>query len=365
MAKRVIISVTNDLGNDQRVHRMATAVMEMGYDVTLVGRKRKKSVPLDARPYKTKRLWLFFESGKLFYLAYAVRLFWWLLFRRIDILIANDMDTLLPNFLVAKLRRKKLVYDSHEYWTEVPELTDRPGTRAVWLRLEQWMFPRVDVAMTVNESIAEIYSKLYQRKVHVVRNLPFVWNSPSTEGAKEKVLIYQGALNVGRGIELMIEAMRFLPDYQLVIAGFGTIEDPLRKLAAAKPFARQIRFTGFVPPEDLRQETVKAMLGMSLEADKGASYHFALPNKLFDYVQAGVPVLVSDLPEMARVVRDYEVGETLSEAERRPELLASRIRSICENVDKYSAYSMNCLKAAKSLNWEREKIRLSELFSGL
>jgi glycosyltransferase involved in cell wall biosynthesis len=365
MAKRVIISVTNDLSNDQRVHRVATALMEMGFEVCLVGRLRRKSLPLVPRPYSTRRLRYLFETGKLFYAAYAFRMFWWLLFQRADILLANDMDTLLPNFLVAKLRGKKLVYDSHEYWTEVPELTDRPSTRAVWLKLEQWLFPQVDAAMTVNESIAEIYSKLYNKKVHVVRNLPFTSVAANSPTKQEKLLIYQGALNIGRGIELMIEAMRFLPDYQLVIAGFGSIEDPLRKLAAARPFAKQIRFTGFIHPEDLKIETGKAALGMSLEADKGASYHFALPNKLFDYIQAGVPVLVSALPEMQRIVDTYRVGESLSPAERSPEQLADRIKGICENVDKYSAYLTNCQYAAKLLNWENEKTRLKEVFAGM
>ncbi len=365
MSQKLIISVTNDLGNDQRVHRMAMASMEMGFEVLLVGRQRKKSVPLDPRPYATKRLWLLFETGKLFYLAYAMRLFWWLLFQRVDVLVANDMDTLLPNFLVAKIRGKKLIYDSHEYWTEVPELANRAMTRAVWLWLERWMFPRVDVALTVNESIAEIYTRLYKRKVHVVRNLPMAWKAPVSEGTKEKILIYQGALNIGRGIELMIEAMRFLPEYRLVIVGFGTIEGPLRKLTAARPFAHQIEFLGFLLPEFLRKETVKAMLGMSLEADQGASYHFALPNKLFDYIQAGVPVLVSDLPEMARIISEFNVGEVLHASERTPEQLANRIRSICENVDKYFAYSANCQKAANSLNWENEKKQLAAVFAEL
>ncbi|HEX2900468.1 MAG TPA: glycosyltransferase, partial [Bacteroidia bacterium] len=320
---------------------------------------------LDPRPYATRRIRYLFESGKFFYLSYAFRMFWWLLFQRVDVLLANDMDTLLPNFLVAKLRRKQLVYDSHEYWTEIPELLDRPGTRSVWLRLEQWMFPRVTAAMTVNDSIAGIYTSLYGLKVHSVRNLPFRSEPTAPGKPREKVVIYQGALNIGRGIEMMIEAMRFLPDYQLIVAGFGSIEDPLRKLAAARPFSSRIHFTGYVLPDALKAYTQKAMLGLSLEADKGASYHFALPNKLFDYIQAGVPVLVSDLPEMAAVVGDHGVGEVLQATERDPEQLALRIRGICENVDKYSGYAANCQQAAKVLNWENEKGKLKALFDAL
>ena len=362
MARRIIISVTNDLGNDQRVHRVARTLQEMGFEVLLVGRQRRQSKPLDERPYPTKRIRFLFESGKMFYIAYAFRMFWWLLFQKVDVLLANDMDTLLPNFLVAKLRGKKLVYDSHEYWTEVPELIDRRLTRAVWLWLERRIFPRVDAAYTVNESIARIYHQKYRLPVAVVRNLPFARPFPKDLPRKENLLIYQGALNIGRGIELMIEAMRYLPGYRLVIAGSGSIEGPLQGLATARPYRDQIQFTGFVPADALRELTLQAKLGMSLEADRGESYRLALPNKLFDYIQAGVPVLVSDLPEMAAVVLEYKVGEMLKIQDRQPELLAARIRSICENVDNYVEYSASCQQAAKVLTWENERERLVAVF---
>lgn len=362
MARRVIISVTNDLGLDQRVHRMALTLMDMGYEVCLVGRKRPASAPLDARPYATRRLRLAFHRGKLFYLNYAWTLFWWLLGQRADILLSNDMDTLLPNWMVARIRRKVLVYDSHEYWTEVPELVARPRVRAVWLRLEQWLFPKVDAAMTVNASIARIYEQKYGLQVHVVRNLPQLVHWGQMPPTKPRQLIYQGALNVGRGIELLIDAMEHLPDYQLVIVGYGNVDQALREQAASCAWSDRIRFKGFVPPVDLRPLTAESSLGLSLEEDLGESYHLALPNKLFDYIQAGVPVLVSDLPEMGAVVRAHGVGEVLQADQRTPEGLAERIRGICENVDKISGYAANCQQAAKLLNWEQERKVVERLF---
>jgi len=168
---------------------------------------------------------------------------------------------------------------------------------------------------------------------------------------------------VGRGIELMIEAMRFLPGYRLLIAGFGDLEQPLRRLAAARPYHAQITFTGYLPLDEMKVYTQSAMLGLSLEADRGKSYHFALPNKLFDYIQSGIPAIVSDLPEMAAIVRAYHVGTVLTAADRQPETLAARIREICENVDKYSDLALNCQKAAKELCWENERQRLEKVFS--
>lgn len=363
MAQRVIISVTNDLGTDQRVHRMAMTLLDMGYEVCLVGRKRPESTPLEPRPYATRRLRLVFHKGKLFYLNFALTLWWWLLWQRADILLSNDMDTLLPNWMVARLRRKVLVYDSHEYWTEVPELVLRPKVRAVWLRLERFLFPRVDAAMTVNASIAKIYQQEYGLPVHVVRNLPQLIHWEAGPTRKPRQLIYQGALNMGRGIELLIDAMEHLPDYQLIIVGYGNVDKALREQAASRPWAGRIEFMGFVAPEALRPLTRESALGLSLEEDLGKSYHLALPNKLFDYIQAGIPVLVSELPEMVAVVRDHGVGEVLTASERTPQKLAGRIQGICENVDKLSAYAANCQHAAKMLNWGHERKVVEGLFS--
>ncbi|MFM2377325.1 MAG: hypothetical protein RLZZ165_2422 [Bacteroidota bacterium] len=365
MAQRVIISVTSDLSNDQRVDRMASTLMEMGFSVCLVGRQRRDSPPLEPRAYPARRLRFYFERGKLFYLMYALKMSWWLLFRRVDILLANDLDTMLPNFLVARLRGKRLVYDSHEYWTEVPELMHRPLARAAWRLLERWTFPRVDLAITVNQSIAAMYAQSYGLQVNVIRNLPRTAPAAPPVREKEKILLYQGALNIGRGIELMIGAMAFLPEYRLVVAGCGPLEAEIRRYAASLPHADRILFRGLVPPARLREETASAMLGMSLEEDLGMSYHFALPNKLFDYIQAGVPVLASDLPEMAAVVRRHRVGEVLGAEERTPEMLAARIRRMCEGGDKLAEYTANCHGAAKILNWESEEQKVRELFRPL
>ena len=134
---------------------------------------------------------------------------------------------------------------------------------------------------------------------------------------------------MGRGIELMIHSMVYLPSvYQLMIVGGGDVEASLKELAVNLGVANRIEFTGKLTPETLAGQhgiTAKAMLGLSLEEDLGLNYRYALPNKLFDYLQARVPVLVSDLPEMRKIVEKYKVGEVLSAHERTPEELANRI----------------------------------------
>jgi glycosyltransferase involved in cell wall biosynthesis len=366
LAKRVIISVTNDLKGDQRVHRVAMSLMELGYEVTLLGRLRKSSDRNLERPYKTHRMRLPFERGKLFYLSYAVWAFWWLLFRKADIFLANDLDTLLPNFLVAKLRGKKLVYDSHEYWTEIPELLERPGTRRIWLWLEKRLFPRVDAAYTVSASIAQRYSETYGLEVKTVRNLPQRSKEEQMPWEQRgKQLIYQGALNIGRGIEAMIAAMEHLEGYQLWIAGTGTEDVRLQELAQRAAFPERIKFLGQLAPAELRKFTAQAKLGMSLEEDLGQSYRFALPNKLFDYIQSHTPVLVSDLPEMAKIVSKHGVGKVLPNDHREARQIADEILSICEDAQLGKKCSDQCALAAAELNWEKESEVLKEIFRSL
>ena len=366
MSKRVIISVTNDLSFDQRIHRVAQTLHEAGWEVLLVGRKHSGSREMEPRAYRTHRMRLLFEKGKLFYLAYNFRLFWFLLFRGFEMLNANDLDSLLANFLVSRLRRKKLVYDSHEYFTEVPELVGRPRTRAIWLRLERWIFPRLRYAYTVNDSIAEIYRKAYGVEVGVVRNVPFSPTDAEYSPERERLLIYQGALNMGRGIDLMISALSHLPEsYRLKIVGGGDVEADLKATAIELGVANRVEFTGRVSPAALAGPegiTAQAMVGLSLEEDLGLNYRYALPNKLFDYIQNRVPVLVSDLPEMRRIVEEYGVGNVLKPDDRTPEGLARNIQFMCETPGTWKSYFEACESAASTLCWEKEKLSLLAIY---
>ena len=123
--KRIISSVTNDLLTDQRVHRICKSLSNHDFEVSLIGRRKKSSIALEGRSYSCKRFHLIFEKGPLFYMEYNLRLFVFLLFSNVDLLISNDLDSLLANYLVSRVRNLPIVYDSHEFFTEVPELIKR------------------------------------------------------------------------------------------------------------------------------------------------------------------------------------------------------------------------------------------------
>jgi glycosyltransferase involved in cell wall biosynthesis len=364
--KRIIVSVTNDLVADNRVHKVCTSLVKIGFDVLLIGRKLPKSMPVSDRSYSTKRFRLLFKKGPLFYACFNFRLFLFLLFAKFDVALSNDLDTLTANFLASKFRSKPLVYDSHEYFTEVPELVNRPRVRKIWEWLEKRMLPKLKNAYTVCDSIASAYREKYGTPFRVVRNVPFakpsISDSAKTE-TKDKVVLYQGAVNVHRGLEQAILAMKYLDGARLVIAGDGDITPQLKNLVQHEKLEDKVDFLGRLPIDQLAKITTTADLGLSIEEDVGLNYRFALPNKLFDYIQAGVPVLITNLPEMAAIVKEYEIGEITDSLE--PEYLAEKIKTALIDESKRTAWKRNLEKAADELTWEKEEKKLEEIFEPL
>lgn len=363
--KKIFVSVTNDLVADNRVHKVCNTLNAMGFEVTLVGRRLPGSASLAPRNYAARRLRLLFHKGPLFYACFNIRLFLWLLIRPFDLLLANDLDTLPAMVLAGKLKRKPVIFDSHEFFTEVPELVHRPRIRKIWQRLEKMLVPQVSDAYTVCDSIASEYVRMYGISFQVVRNLPMANPSagpqyPAHEQPKKPAIIYQGALNMGRGLAQAIRAMDYLPEAELVIAGSGDLETELRDVAS-KSRHNNIRFTGRLPLEEVFQLTLTASLGISIEEDLGLNYRYALPNKLFDYIQARIPVVVTDLPEMKRIVESYGVGLVTPSLE--PGTLAETFRIALSDLSLRTTWAQNLETAARTLTWQNEEPILQKIFS--
>ena len=363
--KKVSLSVINDLVTDNRIHKVAVSLKKIGFDPVLTGRLLPESYEID-REYQIHRMKLVFRKGPLFYFEYNLRLLFKLLKLKADVFVSNDLDTLPANFLASKIRRKPLVYDSHEYFTEVPELIGRPVVRAIWKWLEKLLVPRVNAAYTVCDSIAEAYRDMYKVDFKVVRNLPVCGQ---TEHMQEKlnekkqlpkIILYQGSLNMGRGLEAAIRSMQYIDDAILWIAGDGDITDQLKQQVVDLKLEAKIQFLGRLPFKELSRMTQKADLGISLEEDLGLNYRFALPNKLFDYIQAGIPVLVSNLPEMRKIVEQYQIG-VIAETHQRKEL-ASAIKSALFDEEKRNEWFKNLPKAAAKLCWENEEEVLIQVY---
>ncbi|MDR2836893.1 MAG: glycosyltransferase [Bacteroidales bacterium] len=358
--KKIIVSVSNDLFNDQRVHRICNSLQSNNYEVLLIGRNLKNSQNIEPRNYQTKRFSLLFNKGILFYLSLNIRFFFFLLFTKTDVLLSNDLDTLLCNTLVAGIKRKKLYYDSHELFTEVPELENRLVKKKIWLFIEKICIRKTKISYTVCQPIADFYNQKYVLNMNIIRNLPKKKAELISFENRENFLIYQGVLNKERGIELLIEAMKYIPDYKLIIAGKGDLEKEFKDLSLSLNLIEKIIFTGNISIEKLHEYTSKAKLGFSIEQGKSLNYKYALPNKIFDYIQADVPVICANFPEMKKIVNTYNVGEIFYGNSAKE--LAELINNLLDNENKLKEYSENCKKTKAVLNWENEELKLLELY---
>jgi glycosyltransferase involved in cell wall biosynthesis len=371
MAQRILISVTSDLSTDQRVNRTATTLKEAGYRVLVIGRVLKTSTEVSPKRYRTLRFKLWAERGPMFYALFNIRLFWFLLWHHADILVSNDLDTLPANFLAAKIKKIPLVYDSHEYFTGVPELTNRPKIQRIWKKIESYCLPKVDHAITVNESIAQLFKEEYNKDFNVIRNVPLITKPFLSERENlrrelglplnKKILILQGAgINIDRGAEELVAAMSYLPDYLLLIVGGGDVIGDLRKIVSEKNLKERVLFIAKQPIEILRKYTAASNLGVTLDKANNINYKLSLPNKLFDYIHAGVPVLSSDLPELKRIVVGYDIGKISPDHD--PKNISKMIDEMFSSEEQIKKWEANTVIAAKDLNWDKEKERLLSIF---
>ncbi len=359
--KQVVLCVSNDLSHDQRLHRVCTTLVEAGAAVTLVGRRKKDSQPLPPQAYTTVRHKLPFERGKLFYLALMLRQLLYLLRSKADLFVANDLDTLLAVWLAARLRRKPFLYDAHEIFIEAPELVHRPRTRAVWARLEGWLLPRTPLMYTVNQSLADWYTQRYGLEARVVRNLPLPQPAPDTPASERApLLLYQGMVNLGRGVDLMIRSLHHLPHaWTLWVVGGGDVLNEIKTLAQTEGLTERVRFWGPQPFAELPPITCQARIGLSLEEDRGLNYRNASPNKLVDYLQAGLGVVCADLPEMRRLVTTYGVGQVLHT--RTPETLAQEILHVSDQLQDPD-FQQAIQNARQQLTWRAEQNALLDCY---
>ena len=359
--KKIIVSVSNDLTNDQRVNRICHTLQSNGYDVLVICRKLKNSENIGGRIYKIKRFNPWLKSGFLSFINFNILAFFYLLFHKTDILLSNDLDTLLFNTLIHQIKKCKLIYDSHELFTEAPEMKNSAFKRKIWLKIEKLCIKKTNASYTVSAPIADFYNKKYGIKMQLVRNMPIKKTILIPYEEREDILIYQGALNMERGIEILIESLLFLPQFKLYIAGKGCLKEKLVELTKDLNLEERVLFTGNLDFEKLHNLTCKAKIGFSIEQGKSLNYYYALPNKIFDYVQAGVPVICSNFPEMKKIIENYHVGEVFTGSDAKD--LSKHIEALYNHPDKLNNYYNNCLSAKKILNWENEEKKLLEIFS--
>ena len=370
---KVLVAVSNDLYTDQRVHKICSFIHKQGYDVKLIGRLKKDSPSSLNRAYQTFRFRMIFHKGALFYAEFNLKLFFYLLFNPSQKIVSNDLDTLLACYSAKKLKpRCKLVYDSHEYFTEVPELVSRPKTQKIWEIIEGTIFPNLNHISTVNQSIANLYKKKYNKNLEVIRNIAPKWHKPESLKSKSElgipeeklILIIQGAgINIDRGAEEAVEAMKKIENACLIIVGDGDVVPSLKNYVKEERLTEKVLFFPKVDYQTLMQYTFHADIGLTLDKPLNINYQYSLPNKVFDYIQAGTPILGSNLIEVATIVQQFEVGITINEVNAKT--IINSIEIIQKEPKLLNQWKSNCNKVQDDLCWEQECLTLEKFYPKL
>jgi glycosyltransferase involved in cell wall biosynthesis len=350
------------------VQKECNTLFKIGYDVIVIGRKSKNKFLLSELPYKVIRFRNLFGHGPLMYVVFNLQLFFYLFFKKPDILWSNDLDTLLPNFIISRLKKIKLIYDSHEYFTMS---VYKPSSRKVWEKLENYIFPKLKNVITVNDSIKKVYEQKYNVPVTVLKNVAYksvedALNTKLLFTVNKKILIMQGTgLNENRGAEEAVLMMQFLPDYfQLYFIGRGTILEKLKQMVTDLQLHERVIFIGVMPYDNMMQYTKQSFLGLIFEKINFNEEHmFALPNRFFDYMKAGIPVLTSKAIEIKTIVDKYIVGGFIENFN--PEEMAKKVIEINEQPEIYKTWKRNTTSVAAEFCWENEEKKLISFMQNL
>lgn len=343
------------------MHRICNTLSENGYSVTLIGRKLSTSVPLREKIFFQKRIHCWFNKGKWFYAEYNTRLFFYLLLKKMDAICAIDLDTILPCLLIAKWKKITRIYDAHELFTGMKEVITRPHVQKQWNKIERYAAPKFKFGYTVSEGIADEFKKRYKVEYKVIRNLPVLKTLDPVQPV-EKFIIYQGAINEARGFEYIVPAMKLI-SCKLIICGDGNFKKQLKELIKENKLEDKIIIKGMLLPEELWKISQQATVGISLVEPDGLNQYFALPNRLFDYIQAGLPQVTMNLPEYAKINKQFGVAVLIDDLS--PQTIANALNNLLTDDVLYMRLKENCLKARQELNWQNEEKKLLEFYQSI
>ena len=357
----IYFTVTNDLTYDQRMNRICTSLADHGYNVVLVGRRRKQSQPLRKEKYQQKRLRCWFQKGKLFYAEYNFRLFFYLLFRRLHGICAIDLDTIIPCYWISRIKKVPRIYDAHELFTELKEVVSRPMIQKTWRRIERRYVPKFSKGYTVSDSIAGEFERRYGVHYETIRNVSRLREFRELE-KPERFILYSGAVNEARAFEYLIPAMKMVRA-GLVVCGDGNFMPQLKALIAQNGVEDKVELRGMLLPDELWEVSLQAWAGVGVAENEGLNQYLALPNKFFDYIHAGLPQLSMDYPEYRRINARFEVATLIEKLD--PEIIASALNNLLENAVMYRKLKDNCMQARVKLNWQEEEKKLLSFYQSV
>ncbi len=368
--KKILITFLGNIHYDTRCNNLYDSLSANNYDVEFIGFDWLTKDFTESRGNVSV---IKLRKGILslsFYLKFIWHLKLKLLTTKASIIFAEDIYTLPFAVIFGKLKRAKIYYDSRELFGYLAGLKEKKFKQAFWKWIEKLFIKKTDYVIVTGQMDGEFLTKEYGiNNIILLRNLPRYYKPSSSLDLHSQfqididknIILYQGVLLKGRGIEKVFAVLSDLPDYVFLIVGGGEYEEYYKNLAQEMNITTQVIFLGKLTQDELPKFTSSADVGVSLIENLSTSYYYALPNKLFEYIMAEIPVIVSNLPQMKEVVEKYDVGFVI-DIENKVELI-SALKSLSENASLYKSKRQNCHIASQELNWEKEVTKLLNVLS--
>jgi glycosyltransferase involved in cell wall biosynthesis len=366
--KKVLIIFFGNIHFDSRCSKIINTLLKYNYQVELFEVLRKdEKIDLNNLPPGLKITPIFLNyKNKTPFLKYYFKTFFKILFRKADIYFSSDLYSMPLAYFASLLNRKQLYYDSRELYSHIAALKDKKLKQKIWVILEKFTIKRCSKVFTVNESISDIISKTYSiEKPLILYNVPNKRQNLSKVDLyaefsipkDHKILLSQGGLQSGRGIPILLDIIARIDGCVCLFLGRG----PFRSNIMNHPlFGRKVFLSETVGVSNLLDYTSGAYIGISLIENYGLSYYYSLPNKFFEYCHAGIPIIASNFPEMAKIIKEYKIGE-ICEPTNKNEII-DKIMMLINNPEIYSLYKNNCTQAAEYFTWEIQEKKLLNAF---
>ncbi len=358
--KKICIAFLGNPYHDSRATNLYNSLVKDGYDVTVISFNWFSEEITNEKKYIVHEISR--KQGSLFfYLSFILKLFFSISKTKAHIYFAEDIYTLPLIVFWGKLRKAKIFYNSREIYAFIGGLRNRPILQKFITSIEKYFVQKVDLVLTTGEMDTEFLKNFYHlNNVITVRNIP-LYQSPTFNfdfrkkyniPNEKKILLYQGILIDGRGIAIVIRALQKIQNAVFILLGDGSEKVKYINLAKKLNVNDKVFFAGSIPQNELINYTSSADIGLALIENISISYYHALPNKLFEYIMAKVPVISCNLPQMKNIVEKYKVGKVIN-LENENEVVQT-IQEMINNENQLIEFKKNCEAAAKELNWQKE-----------
>jgi len=367
MTKNILFISIDPIIYRRRVLNQIETAVQIGWIPTVISTGADLNFKVDYQIHLIKQP---FKRGPIRFLHFNYKALRIILKSKVDVIHARGL-WVLPAIIIAGITRKfRLIYDAHEFFAGHELFQKHLWRRLTWLKLEKHAIPKMDALLTVSEPLGNFYNELYPalKHVEIIRSLPKLDEAILSKLKEENEILtlsFHGYFLPGRGLTQLIDALAVLKDhaFHLKLIGEGPLKSKLENKINSLDLSRNVEFHPFVESDKLLEKIRSADLGIVLIEADSINRANALPNKFFEYIHAGVPVLASNITTLKAYVKEYNVGFIVDPYNQQEMIKA--LKQVFENRHQLNEYRTNCIKAAKELCWQNESKKLQMIYTQL